>query len=203
VKNNPEIYHGLDIKKDVNAFVVEDVHLGYYIFDNVQSCHIIKEARQKCWEGFNAFVDENKQTILTYHENLFKCNADKEQLIEVTAQYCWAKIISIAVDRRTTQVPVSTSGRKSTIGLCEYRAGTETGDGQLKTPQAKACLKLFREVLNSDKATVTETDRFVTEAILRQYIIDHAGELKTKQDPWRIFQYYRPNLIAEKLITRK
>ena len=202
-KSVPNIYEGLDINKNHKTYVVEDVHFLFYIFDNASSVHIIKEAIAKRWEGLGAFMELGEQTILAYHENLFKCSPDKKQAMVLTTQYTWAKICSLAVDRRTTNVPVTASGRKSTIGLCEYRAGSELGDGQLKTPQAKSCLKLFREVLASDRATVSETDRFVSEEVLHQYIVEHAGELHTKQDPWRIFQYYRPTLIAEKLITRK
>ena len=204
-KSTPNIYQGLDVNKDQKTYVIEDVHFLFYIFDNAHSVHIIKEAIQKRFDGLGAFMELSEQTILTYHENLFKQNPPKGTSMVHAAQYTWAKIISICVDRRTTKVPVSANGRKSTIGLCEYRTGTAEGDGQLKTPQAKACLKLFREVLASDAATVaTEgTDRFVTEEVLRQYIIDHASELHTRQDPWRIFQYYRPALITEKLITRK
>ena len=201
-QNQVEIYQGLDITKNQNACVVEDVHSLFYIFDNPSSIHILKEARLKVWDGIGVFMDQGKQTILCYHENLFKCNPDKSLNPVKISQYTWAKIVSLAVDRRSVHTPTQ-NGRKSTIGLCEYRATSELGEGQLKTPQAKACIKLFREVLASDKATATDTDRFVTEEVLRQYIIDHAAELHTKQDPWRIFQYYRPNLITEKLITRK
>ena len=200
VKSSPEIYAGLNTNTELKAYVVEDVHMLYYIFDSKSHVHIVKEAIQKGWDGFNAFAEENKNTILAYHDNFFKVNPPEEQALDITAAYCWSKIISLAVDRRTTKVPVNASGRKSTIGLCEYRAGVITeGDGSLKTPQAKACLKLFRQRL----ALAEGDDKFILEADLRKYIEEHASELHTRQDPWRIFQYYRPNLIQEKLITRK
>lgn len=170
----------------------------FYIFDNTQSIHIIKDAIQKTWaKGLSDFIDIGTQTMLCYHENLFKCTPDKSLTPIQIAQYTWAKIVSIAVDRRTTHVP-TLAGRKSTIGLCEYRLGTVETDTGLKTPQARSCLKLFKEAIG-----LKPEQDFILEADLRQYIIDHAAELHTRQDPWRIFQYYRPQLISEKLITRK
>lgn len=202
-QSTPETYHGLDTKRDLKAYIVEDVHMLYYIFDSKSHVHIIKEAIQKGWDGVSAFTDENKQTLLAYHENLFKCNPPEGQDLTITAAYCWAKILTLTVDRRSSNVPISATGRKSTIGLCEYRIGSITeGDGGLKTPQAKASLHLFRQCLAASESGTPE-DRFITEEVLRKYIEDHASELHTRQDPWRIFQYYRPNLIQEKLITRK
>lgn len=208
VKSTPELYAGLTINKDNKACVIEDVHGFFYIFDSVAAIHILKEARQKTWEGIDKFLDLNKATIECYHENLFKANVPEKQNLTLTAQYCWAKILSLSIDRRSNQVPVSATGRKSTIGLCEYRLGAITVPN-LKTPQAQACYLLLTEVLKSDKATITldaenkEVDRHVTEKVLKQYIIENATRLHTCQDPWRIFQYYRPILIADKLITRK
>jgi hypothetical protein len=208
-KSTPEIYQGLSIEGKQEQCVVEDVHMLFYIFDNTQSIHILKQAIQKTWaKGLTDFLEEGKQTMLAYHENLFKCNAPKDQDPTVTAQYTWAKIVSIAIDRRTTKVPVL-AGRKSTIGLCEYRKGSNIDQPNLlKTPQANACLKLFIACIESNTEPRPDDkdgniDIFVTEEVLRQYIVDHAAELHTRQDPWRIFQYYRPQLISEKLITRK
>ena len=205
-KSTPDIYQGLDITGKNEQCVIEDIHMGFYIFDRPEAIHILKEARQKTWaKGLSDFMEEGKQTMLAYHENLFKCTPDKSLNPVQIAQYVWAKIISIAVDRRTTNIPKTSTGRKSTIGLCEYRLGANADQPNLlKTPQANACLKLFKECIEGTGPDGSQLkDRFILEADLRQYIVDHAAELHTRQDPWRIFQYYRPQLISEKLITRK
>jgi hypothetical protein len=203
-KATPNIYHGLDITKNGKCFILEDVHFQFYIFESISHHHIVKEAIHKTWNSLDTFLDEPKQTILAYHDNFFKVSPPKDQDLTLTAQYVWAKIISLAVDRRP-QAPVNATGRKSAIGNCVYRPGQLSkvdplSEGMLKTPQSKICLRLLRECI---AANSTPEDPQVTESILRQYIIDHASELKTRQDPWRIFQYYRPELIAEKLITRQ
>jgi len=214
VKNTPDTYVGLTIDtKNQDSCLIEDIHGGYYIFDKPEACHIISKAIHKKWATIRAFMEETEQTILCYHENLFNVAPPKNQDTLLTAQYVWNKLFSLAVDRRTSQVPVSATGRKSTIGLSEYRYGeailaNKKPDftGMLKTPQSKVCLKLFREAMDSTRPEHDEaptSEHMVTEAILRKYVEDHAAELHTKQDPWRIFQYYRKDLIEEKLIRRQ
>lgn len=212
VKSTPTIYHGINTNTATrpNVCIMEDLN-GHFSLHNSRSSieklqsfnALIKESIQKIWENFNKFTEENRNTILTYHANLFNSEPDKERDIVITAMLVWNKMIATATADLTTEVPVI-AGRKSTIGNCEYRPGKiKEGDGQLKTPQAKACLKMFRQCLTDNADSYPPEDPYVTEAVLRQYIIDHAAELHTRQDPWRIFQYYRPSLMAEHLITRK
>lgn len=204
IKSVPNIYHALNCSKEnESACLVEDVHHGFYIFETPQQCHIITTAIHKRWANLSAFMDENKQTILAYHDEIFKSNPPEGQLIEVTARYVWNALFPRAIDRRTIAIPVSSSGRKSTIGLCEYRPGLSTIDTGLKTPQAHTCLTLFNECITFNAGKYPPKDPHISEATLRKYIEDNAGRLHTKQDPWRIFQYYRPLLISEKLIIRK
>jgi hypothetical protein len=195
-KSLPTIYHSLNCSKEnENACLVEDIHGGFFIFESPAECHILKEAIHKSWACLSKFMEENKQTILTYHATIFKAEPPKDQLIEVTARYTWNKIFPTATDRRAPIIPTTSSGRKSTIGLCEYHKGLKSDATGLKTPQASTCYKMFIECL--------DTHECVTETTLRKYVEDNAGRLHTRQDPWRIFQYYRPLLITEQLITRK
>lgn len=212
IKSTPTIYHGIDTKTVTrpNVCVMEDLNGNFSLHNSREAIEklqsfsaLIKDTIQKIWDNFNKFTEENKNTILTYHANLFGAEPDKDRDITLTALLVWNKIIATAKSDLTTQVPVI-AGRKSTIGLCEYRLGSvKEGTGQLKTPQAIACIKLFRRCIIENASIYKAEDPMVSEAVLRQFIIDHATELHTRQDPWRIFQYYRPNLIEEHLITRK
>ena len=199
----PTYYEGLTIRPDYRTIcVMEDLNGIHSLHNNKQALErltsfsaLIADTISKCWEGFDAFDKENEQTKLTYHANLFGSEPPKDQALITTSLHVWHKLIQCAKTDMTTQVPVSASGRKSTLLTSEYRIGDVTeGTGDLKTPQALACLRLFRACIG--------TDPMVTEATLKKYIEDHASELHTRQDPWRIFQYYRPNLIANKLIKR-
>ena len=141
VKSTPEIYQGLSLTiQRPNICIVEDLNGNYSLhnsradLEKLQSFSaLIKDTLSKVWNNFNKFLEENKQTILAYHEQFFKVDPEKNQTIEQTAVMVWNKIISIAKTDLTTAVPII-AGRKSTIGLCEYRAGTEKDDGNLIDP---------------------------------------------------------------------
>ena len=205
IKSIPTIYQGLNATATrANVCIMEDtngnfsLHNSRAAIEKLQSFNaLIKDSIHKIWENFDAFLKENKNTILTYHANLFQAEPDKEQDIVITANYVWNKIVLMAKSDLTTEIPVI-AGRKSTIGICQYSPGSQK-EHQLKTPQAQECFKLFNEAFTKYSAGRT----FITEAELRQYIEDNAGRLHTKQEPWRIFQYYRPQLIQGHLITRK
>lgn len=62
----------------------------------------------------------------------------------------------------------------------------------IKTYQAQECLNILKEHLKDSKS-ITEDD-------FKAAIYAEQSRLKTKQDAWRIFQYYRPQLIANKYI---
>jgi len=53
------------------------------------------------------------------------------------------------------------------------------------TPQAQACLRLF----------LSEGTNEVSEARMKELVEERQADLNTRQDPWRIWQYYRPQLI--------
>lgn len=58
------------------------------------------------------------------------------------------------------------------------------------TPQAAALVDLI------DEWVTTRSAPYFTEAELEGLLNLRAGELHTRQDPWRIFQYYRGRLIT-------
>jgi hypothetical protein len=43
----------------------------------------------------------------------------------------------------------------------------------------------------------------VSEARAMELIAEHKDQLRTKQDPWRIFQYYRPRMIESDILRMK
>ena len=62
-------------------------------------------------------------------------------------------------------------------------------NGTIKTPQARKCCEFIQDALK-----VLKTDR-VPELEMRKIVESRGTELKTKQEPWHIFMYYRPALI--------
>jgi len=216
IKSIPNIYQ-IIVNRDpahLKLCLVEDVHEGLYLFDKPEECHIITSAIAHKWSNHDAFEAENKQTLLARHANAFKSEPPKDQSLRETSVWLWYYYCQIAVDR-TKNTLRAESGRKSTILSSKYMLGeTLEGNGDLRTPQAITCLKIFRETINArqDADTTAATaanvplptnyEPTLTEEELRKAICDRAAELHTKQDPWRIFQYYRPNLISSKLVRR-
>lgn len=59
--------------------------------------------------------------------------------------------------------------------------------------QAKICICIMVDACGDTQSC--------TEAQLRAKVAERAEELKTRQDPWRIFQYYRPMLVKAGVIA--
>lgn len=207
----PEIYHGLtrDASRQHNC-IVEDVHHAFFRFNSPAENHIVTAGVHKVWPNFNKFADEPKQTLLAYHAELFKAEPPKDQDLVSTALYCWFKLCDIATDRTAKPATDVVTGKKSTISTRKYFLGSEPNPtAHIKTPQANACFKIFTETLakkqEKDTKDMPEDVKktyvpHLTEAELKAVIIERAAELRTRQDPWRIFQYYRPTLISVKAL---
>lgn len=172
----------------------------------------------KNWEEFNTWAEtpgNGLAKLEEIHSELFGHPIPAKANIVTTSVAIYSKWCVMAEDRTTA--PGSNSapkdpvtGRKSTIGTRIY---TVLWDGKsayaLKTPQATACLKIITEEARPTKVEVkdptTGLDNWVevpqiTEAALKEAVVRRQAELRTRQDPWRIFQYYRPQLIQAKLI---
>jgi hypothetical protein len=147
------------------------------------------------FKSFNDFITRPEQTILAYHEQFFKCEPPKKQSKVTTATYIWAYLIKEAKPRLDNTKKDGTKERKSSIAGRLYLPGTEDHTKiLLKTPQARICLAIFHDLLKSlSKPSVTEAE-------LKAEVYRRQADLKTRQDAWRIFQYYRPQLIQAKLI---
>lgn len=207
-QSTPEIYVGLiQDSRNVNRTLMEDVDFNFTLCDSFSQIEamksfeeLIKPTIAKVWKGFNEFDEKvNEQTALAYHESVFGKNPPEKQELITTKLMVWHKLCTTAKNNLTNQTGTPKdpeTGRKSTILTSVYSRGEITeGTADIKTYQALKSLELFRDCIG-DREEVTEGE-------LKQYVIDHAEILKTRQDPWRIFQYYRPALIKAKLIRRK
>lgn len=176
---------------------------------------IIAETIAYVYDGIDEFLKSGQQTILARHEEQFSAEPPSDQPIEITAQWTWAAFHKNAKTNMLSEVPVSATGRKSTILTSTYMLGEELENtGTIKTPQALACVRIFRNAIkkkqDSDTLATEATGKplpnsyepKLTEEELRKVITDHANELHTRQDPWRIFQYYRAELINNRILRR-
>jgi len=198
VPSIPEMYRTLKQDPTVTKnCIVEDVHFQFFRFNHPSENHIVKDAVQNIWPTFDKFAETPKAQLLTYHAQLFKSEPPETQDLTITALMVWYKLAEIATNRTFKAPTDPISGKKSTTSASTYKLGSIVTPelGLIKTPQALACYKIFKETLAARD--------FITEAELKVAVIARAGELRTRQDPWRIFQYYRPTLIKLLVLRRE
>jgi hypothetical protein len=198
----PEAYKALDLNNNKlkHLCLVKDNAGKLWKFGVAAQVHVIKEAIAWQWDNWQAFDDAkekaHEELIKTYTE-LFGNPPPKGEDRITTSVAIWHKWVSLAEDRikgsPTNPVTPKVGPRKSLENrlyiACRVEGKLPDTTG-LKTPQANACLKILRE-------TTTEVDGvlIVKESELKQKIYERAAELHTRQDPWRIFQYYRSTLV--------
>lgn len=198
---------------DLKRALVFDKHGKVFKFETLSHNSIVADGIEKTYGNWEAFEAANTPMpeLDAIHKALFGHPVPKKATHIDATVAIYAKWASNAEDRTgatgTPKDPVT--GRKSTIGTRIY---TVLWDGKtaipLKTPQAIACLKIISE--EAKPADTTERDPEgkdiivqrpqINETDLKAKVMERQAELKTQQHPWRIFQYYRPQLLAAHLI---
>lgn len=199
VPSVPEIYHALNRDARFNKLTLcEDVHGQLFLHNSPQEINVVREAQRKVWAGFDKFASaENAQTVLTYHANIFGSEPPKKQPPVETALMVWYALCARATDRtaKTPKDPVT--GRKSELLTRKYFLGNVVPKdneyvAMIQTRQAYVCYRIFRDAIGKSQS--------ITEADLKRAMENRAAEIMTRQDPWRIFQYYRSQLIKLQLL---
>lgn len=146
------------------------------------------------FKDFDDLSKRQPQVILALHSEFLRAEPPKKQSIMTSALYTWAYFLKHAKGHLAGTSISGEKERKSSMSGRIYSRGTEYDKAPLpKLPsQAMSCLAIFTNAIGKDLG--------ITEEVLKAAVMKNAADLKTKQDPWRIFQYYRPKLIALKLI---
>lgn len=158
--------------------------------------------------GWTEFADSrDTASFHDLHVSLFKKPPAKSLTKDDISLYCWAHIVTNATDRldlkSTEELQKKKSGvrggpRTSLLGR-KYRLKDPVGSGETLAmpPQAMVCLSILKDAL------IAVDDDQITEKELQDAVVEAAktGRLVTRQDPWRIFQYYRPELMKAHLIA--
>jgi len=204
----PEIYKDLELNNNTEKHycLVEDTMHKLFKFTNPSLNHLVKDAILHIWPNWTEFdniMEKENSTLLALHNRLFTVDPPTSNSRIDTSVAVWHKMMSLAEDRlkdspnnpATTTTGKGKSGGRKSLENRIYIAvtlpdKTWPGTGDIKTPQALACLKIARE-----SATEKDGTMVLTEDELRAAIIKRAEEIKTRQDPWRIFQYYRASLV--------
>jgi len=188
-----------------------------YMYRDEKSITLVESARNRNtewanWSEFNDLVAAKDMVTLATNLGIrlnFKKGPKEDLSLEV-----WSELCEIADDRRQAPATISKRdpvngntikqrGRKpQNLGARKYEfTGLKTEDKKsilndcpCTTRQAKKIYEFFVDEYLKTGSTI------ITEARMQDIVNDRAAELQTKQDPWRIFQYYRPELMQCQLI---
>jgi hypothetical protein len=161
-------------------------------FKTLQENHIVADAVHLQYPNWEAFDNDSKNwpddKVKEEFQAAFKRKpTKKENRIDLTTSLYsyWA---SKAADR--TEKPVK-EGSSPKLTNRTYTRLTNA-DAKITTPQAKTCLEIIDQARGEEET--------ISEAKLKEAFANKGAELKTRQLPWRIFQYYRPLLISQKVL---
>ena len=192
-----------DQKKNYTRSLVLSQDGIWYLFkDEVNAGTRIMNPRDlfKSWEDFSARMKESDRLAILHQQCFDKQPTAKElkDPIELTVKV-WMRLCETAVQRLDEDTPGANTGAKRTSAKLadrRYEVVNFTIPAEVKMPpQARTCMEFFKELAakigHDDAKGVFE----VSEKAFNEYVVANAERLKTRQDPWRIFQYYRPQLI--------
>lgn len=172
----------------------------WFRFTKPEAQHFPKDkiaVQHNNWDAFDETLP-TKEVAIEKHKAVFgKEPAKTLEKFEIT-QVIWFHMATKAEDRTNVIAETKADGskkRKSTLGTRIYKLKADPPKDaleNLKTPQMLVCFNILKESLD-DKGEVTE-------AVLKEKVYERQAEIKTRQDAWRIFQYYRPQLAQRGLI---
>lgn len=143
------------------------------------------------WEHFEGKVtpEELKALAACYEVQIPKRTNKVDLSLLVWEALCEKAVLTTS---GSVAPPVKPSNKKAPREYCLVE-GHESKMADL-TPQARTCAILLAHCIAAGDGPSVYEETF------KQFLAENAGELNTRQDPWRIFQYYRANMISEGII---
>lgn len=184
------------------ALVQAQDGLFYLFADASKTVAIINPA--KVYDNFDAFLKEDDQRVVSLYATAFEEEPSKallKDMVELRVMV-WMRLCQTALNRLDAAKP----DRAAKLADRSYEViSLEVPETEKLPPQARMCLTFFAELMAADAAfqAIPAEERGVwsiKEKDFNDYVVKNAERLRTRQDPWRIFQYYRPELIKRKLI---
>lgn len=207
-KPNPKAAFSQTLTPEQKANYERSLVLGNdgltYLFSNpAATVAIVNPA--KVYDNFKAFTASTDAVeTAKLHSLAFggegHTKADEADLLEWQVKV-WMQLCKTANNRLASAQPAGTRKVSEKMLNRAYELVKSEIPAELKLPpQAKTCLTFLVECAAKDEAyqKVPAEDRGVfsiKEDAFKEYVTTNAARLNTRQDPWRIFQYYRPVLI--------
>jgi len=186
--------------KMLAAVLVKNNTNEWFRFDLWEDRIFIMTRREEYqnWEDYDdGYNDEDVEELHSIYLAMYQRPALKNAPKKTLTKAIWGKLYMRANDRSTTYrtgaVINDHTGqreRKRSLDRRGYRAIEGSNDVHMQNQAIIVHRALIGLHQDSNKEFVSESD--VRELMDR---LRDSGLLKTKQDPFRIFQYYRPALI--------
>jgi hypothetical protein len=192
-----------DQKKNYTRCLVLSQDGKWYLFQNeLHGGTRIMQPRDlfKSWDDFSTRVKDTERLELL-HQQLFDGKPTAKELkdrVELSIKV-WIKLCEVAESRLDEASPGQNTGAKRTahkLADRKYEVVKFQIPADVKLPpQAKTCMAFFEEKAKKAGHDDAKGIFEISEKEFNEYVVEQAERLKTRQDPWRIFQYYRPQLI--------
>jgi hypothetical protein len=207
-KVNPKAAHSQTLTADEKLNYERSLVIGNdgltYLFSNpAATVAIVNPA--KVFDSFRAFILVTEvEALAKMHSLAFggegHTKADESDIVEWQVKI-WMQLCRTANNRLSAATSPGTRKVSEKMLNRAYELIKSEVPAELKMPpQARTCLAFLTECAAKDEAynakPVEDRGVFsIKEDAFKVYVVEQAARLKTRQDPWRIFQYYRPELI--------
>ncbi|CAB4182364.1 hypothetical protein UFOVP1090_2 [uncultured Caudovirales phage] len=201
-----------DDKKRYNYPLVQSQDGMWYVFPNEATTVAIINPRQvlKDWATFSAEMESKPNDLHDLFVTAFNREPTKGEMkdkVELSIQV-WMQLSKTAANRLNSAPDPKTLNEKGEVKRVfkklmnrGYEVIKLEVDPALKLPpQARTCLEFFSELVKTENPSGEDRIVTISEKVVQTYVETNAERLKTRQDPWRIFQYYRPTLIKDGFI---
>lgn len=184
---------------------------GLYMYSSPSAVTLVDSARDQEWSGWSHFNESMEPAMmLKLSINLGIMLEFRKGSKETLSLELWDHMCRRADDRRQASTP---RGFDPVTGAKKRGRKKQNLDG--RRYHIIEPLSEKKEMLNEAPITTRQGrkiyeffvdegfrtgSRVITEGRMKDIVNDRAEELRTKQDPWRIFCYYRPELVDCQLI---
>lgn len=191
--------------KILAAVLVRNSQNEWFRFDEWHDRVFIMNRREEYngWEDFDSgYTDGDVEELHEIYLGLFGTAAPKNAHKKTLTKAIWAKRYMASNDR--TGVYGRGGLKDSITGERERkrnldRRGYKASESNNAVHMQNQALIVHRAILDYHASSGKE---YITEGDVKDLMTNlrDSGKLKTKQDPFRIFQYYRPALIKAGLL---
>lgn len=187
------IYQGLTKSNEIaKCGIVINLNGDAFLFDT--ACPLVDKAIAHRWNNWAG--DYEKMPIddrLEWHRKVFNVEPPKGLDAIEWSLMTYMKLAKMAKDKgfdRTSHATEVVRNKDKKVMSRVYLIPEDADPAKIVTPQAKTCFNIVKDAIDPDSGEILEMD-------LRKHVEERQAELRTRQSPWRIFQYYRRFLMEK------